>query len=499
MTIKSNHIITAVKHALQHIACYHSNDFIQALHHAYQREQSTAAKDALAQLLINSRLCAEHKRPICQDTGMVVVLADVGVQTQFEGGMTLQDMIDDGVRQAYQEPSNPLRSSMVNPPFGTRQNTRDNTPAMVHIRQVPGNTLRLSLFAKGGGSENKTRFAVLTPDADIEQWVVDTVAGLGAGWCPPGVIGIGIGGSPDQTIGLAKRALLEKVDMEALQQKTDPNEIEALRLRLYERINALGIGAQGLGGVTTVLDVKIHTLPTHAASLPIALVPNCAASRHISIDFDGSGVPSLPKPSLLDWPIVERQIPFARKIDADVLDRNALKNLKAGDTVLLSGKILTARDAAHRKIRDLLARGQNLADYGLDFQNRMLYYVGPVDPIGNEAVGPAGPTTSTRMDGYTAMMLDELGLVAMIGKGERGGATIGLLKKHQAVYFIAVGGAAYLVAQAIKSARVVAFAELGMEAVYEFSVKDMPLTVAVDIHGQSIHSTGPKQWRRDEG
>lgn len=496
MSLITNEDITqSVADALQFISYYHPKDYISAISEAWQREQAAAAKDALAQILINSRLCAEGHRPICQDTGMVVVFAKVGMNARFEGDRSLQELINAGVRQAYTHPDNVLRASMVNPPIGARQNTRDNTPAIVHTELVSGEGLELQLAAKGGGSENKSRFAILNPSDDLVDWVVKTVPGMGAGWCPPGMLGIGIGGSAEKAMLMAKQSLMEAVDIQQIVAQGPKNDTEALRLEIYNKVNALGIGAQGLGGLTTIVDVKIHQYPTHAASLPVAMIPNCAATRHVHVHLDGSGPAHLTPPSLSDWPKLDWDPSVgSTQVDLDHLSKADVQQWQPGQRLLLNGKILTGRDAAHKKLKELLDKGQPLPA-GVDLKNRMIYYVGPVDPIGDEAVGPAGPTTSTRMDKFTDQMLEQTGLIGMIGKAERGPQAIEAIKQHQAVYLMAVGGAAYLVSQAIKSAKVVAFAELGMEAIYEFEVENMPVTVAVDSQGNSVHQSGPKHWQ----
>ncbi len=488
--------IQAVADALQFISYYHPLDYVQAVYAAWQREPSPAAKDAMAQILVNSRLCAEGHRPICQDTGMVVAFVDVGMEVRWTGGRRdLQTMIDEGVRRAYTDPDNVLRASMVADPLGARRNTGDNTPAMVHARLVPGDTLKLRIAAKGGGSENKARFTVLNPSASLVDWVLETVPTLGAGWCPPGILGIGVGGSAEKAMLLAKESLMAPIDIHALRARGPADRTEELRLELMDRVNALGIGAQGLGGLTTVLDVKINTFPTHAASLPVALIPNCAATRHIEFEFTGEEPTALTPPPLDAWP----QIPWdpakgARRVDLGQVTQEAVAEWRPGERLLLSGRILTGRDAAHRRIAGLLEKGEPLPE-GVDFRGRFLYYVGPVDPVDDEVVGPAGPTTATRMDQYTEMMLAQTGLLGMIGKAERGPDAIESIKRHKAVYLIAVGGAAYLVARAIRKARVLAFEDLGMEAIREFEVRDMPVTVAVDSQGASIHQQGPAEWR----
>ena len=494
-TIKQSDLIESVADALQFISYYHPLDYIEALGGAYATEQSPAARDAIAQILTNSRMCAEGRRPICQDTGIVVVFVKLGMNLRWDAKLSVADMINEGVRRAYTDPDNVLRASIVADPAGTRKNTRDNTPAVIHMEVVPGDTLEITVAAKGGGSENKSRFTMLNPSDSIVDWVVKTVPGMGAGWCPPGMLGIGIGGSAEKAMVLAKEALMEPIDMHALRARGPQNRLEELRIEIHDQVNALGIGAQGLGGLTTVLDVKIRDFPTHAASLPVAMIPNCAATRHAHFVLDGSGPAHLEPPSLERWPKVQwAPAPDARRVDLDRVTREEITTWQPGETLLLSGKLLTGRDAAHKRIADLFARGEALPA-GADFRNRFIYYVGPVDPVRDEVVGPAGPTTATRMDKFTDLMLEKTGLLGMVGKGERGPSGIEAIRKHRAVYLIAVGGAAYLVSKAIKSSRVVAFADLGMEAIYEFNVKDMPVTVAVDTHGASVHNTGPAQWR----
>jgi fumarate hydratase class I len=494
-TIRQEDFIRTIADALQYISYYHPPDYIRALSAAYDREESPAAKDAMAQILVNSRMCAEGHRPICQDTGLVVAFLKVGMDVRWDADMGVQEMVDEGVRRAYTHPDNVLRASMVSPPFGARRNTGDNTPAIVHTQLVPGSCVEVRLAAKGGGSENKSRFAILNPSDSIVDWVLRTVPTLGAGWCPPGMLGIGIGGSAEKAMLLAKEALLEHIDIQDLRASGPSNEIEELRLELFEKVNALGIGAQGLGGLTTVLDVKIRTCPTHAASLPVAIIPNCAATRHLELTLDGSGPVELAPPSPDDWPAVTWDAGAdARRVDLDRITREEIAHWRPGDRLLLSGKLLTGRDAAHKRIADLLDRGEPLPA-GVDLENRFIYYVGPVDPVRDEVVGPAGPTTATRMDKFTERMLAETGLIGMIGKAERGPAAIEAIRKHGAVYLMAVGGAAYLVAKAIKASRLIAFEDLGMEAIREFDVQDMPVTVAVDTRGESIHRTGPAEWR----
>ena len=494
-TIQQADLIDSIADALQFISYYHPLDYIQAVGRAWEKEQSPAAKDAMAQFLMNSRMSAEGKRPMCQDTGIVTVFAKIGMDVRFMGDLSFNEMVNEGVRRAYLYPDNVLRASVVNPPIGTRVNTKDDTPAVIHVELVPGNKLEIAVAAKGGGSENKSRFTILNPSDSLVDWVERTVPTMGAGWCPPGMLGIGIGGTAEKAMLLAKQSLMQHIDMHELIERGPANHVEELRLDIYERVNALGIGAQGLGGLTTVVDVKILEYPTHAASLPVGMIPNCAATRHAEFTLDGSGPAVLTPPSLEDWPSVTWQASGdSIPVNVDKLDATDVRQWKAGDRLLLSGKILTGRDAAHKRIKDLLESGEGLPE-GVNFTNRLIYYVGPVDPVRDEVVGPAGPTTSTRMDKFTDMMLAETGLIGMIGKAERGPTGIDAIKKHQAVYLMAVGGAAYLVSQAIKSSRVVAFEEMGMEAIYEFEVENMPVTVAVDAKGVSIHETGPAEWR----
>lgn len=493
--IRKEDVISSVADALQYISYYHPLDFVQALEKAYHREQSQAAKDAIAQILINSRMSAEGHRPICQDTGIVTCFVKIGMNVQWDSDLTVQEMIDEGVRQAYTNPLNPLRASVVSDPAGSRKNTRDNAPAVVHIDMVAGDKVDIQIAAKGGGSENKTKMVMLNPSDDIADWVEKTVPLMGAGWCPPGMIGIGVGGTAEKAAVLAKESLMEAIDIHELKERGAQNAEEELRLDIYERVNRLGIGAQGLGGLTTVLDVKIKSAPTHAASKPVCMIPNCAATRHVHFTLDGTGPAELTPPKLEDWPEVTWEVgDSVRRVNLDSVTKEDVLQWKSGETILLSGKILTGRDAAHKRIQDMLAKGEGLPD-GVDFNGRFIYYVGPVDAVGDEVVGPAGPTTSTRMDKFTDMMLGETGLMGMIGKAERGPAAIESIKQHKAVYLMAVGGAAYLVAKAIKKARVVAFEELGMEAIYEFEVEDMPVTVAVDSEGVNAHQTGPDTWR----
>ncbi|MBK7261873.1 MAG: fumarate hydratase [Rubrivivax sp.] len=494
-TIRAADLTESVAAALQFISYYHPADYIAHLARAYEREESAAAKDAIAQILTNSRMCAEGRRPICQDTGIVNVFLKVGMDVRWEGFKgSVEDAVNEGVHQGYLHPDNLLRASVLADPIFERRNTRDNTPAVVHVELVPGDKVDVTVAAKGGGSENKSKLAMLNPSDDIVDWVLKTVPTMGAGWCPPGMLGIGVGGTAEKSVLLAKQALMDDIDMHDLLQRGPASKLEALRIELYEKVNALGIGAQGLGGLTTVLDVKIRTWPTHAAGKPIAMIPNCAATRHAHFVLDGSGPAYLTPPSLDTWPDVHWAPDYqkSRLVDLDALTPDQVASWKPGETLLLSGKLLTGRDAAHKRIQDMLAKGETLP---VDFSNRVIYYVGPVDPVRDEAVGPAGPTTATRMDKFTEMMLGQTGLISMIGKAERGPVAIEAIKKHGSAYLMAVGGAAYLVAKAIKSARVVGFADLGMEAIYEFDVKDMPVTVAVDAQGTSVHSTGPREWQ----
>ena len=497
-TIHQHDFIQSIEDALQYISYYHPLDYITALGEAYQAEQSPAAKDAIAQILTNSRMCAEGHRPICQDTGIVVAFVNVGMDVRWDGvTMSVAEMVNEGVRRAYLDPDNPLRASILQDPAGKRTNTRDNTPAVIHFDLVPGGNVDVRIAAKGGGSENKSRFTMLNPSDSIVDWVVQTVPTMGAGWCPPGMLGIGIGGSAEKAMVLAKEALMAPIDLHELRQRGPANRLEELRLEIYDKVNALGIGAQGLGGLSTVLDVKILDFPTHAASLPVAMIPNCAATRHAHFTLDGRGAAKLEPPDLSKWPDV-RWTPSAesKRVDLDTLTPTEVASWKPGERLLLNGKILTGRDAAHKRIADMLAAGEKLP---VDFTNRVIYYVGPVDPVRDEVVGPAGPTTSTRMDKFTETMLGKTGLIAMIGKAERGPVAIESIRKHKAAYLMAVGGAAYLVSKAIKRSRVVGFADLGMEAIYEFEVKDMPVTVAVDARGAAVHKTGPRKWQQRIG
>ena len=493
--IRQTDFIDSICDALQYISYYHPQDFIQALHAAYLREQSPAAKDAMAQILINSRMCAEGHRPICQDTGIVTVMLKVGMEVRWESGMSVTEMVNAGVRKAYQHQDNPLRASILSDPAGLRRNTTDNTPAVVHVELVEGDKLEVEIAAKGGGSEAKSKFAMLNPADSIEDWVLNMIPSMGAGWCPPGIIGIGIGGTAEKAMLLAKQACMGSIDIQDLIARGPTNKLEELRLSLYQKINALGIGAQGLGGLTTVLDVKILDFPTHAANKPIAMIPNCAATRHLHFELDGSGPARLEPPRLEDWPVITQQASSAKRVNIDSLSHADIADWRPGDTLLISGHLLTGRDAAHKRIVELLNSGEGLPE-GVDFKNKFIYYVGPVDPVREEVVGPAGPTTATRMDGFTEQVLAQTGLLGMIGKAERGPLAIEAIKRHQSVYLIAVGGAAYLVSKAIREARVVAFADLGMEAIHEFVVEDMPVTVAVDSRGESIHQTAPIIWRQ---
>ncbi|PTP31350.1 fumarate hydratase [Vibrio splendidus] len=493
--IRKQDVISSVADALQYISYYHPLDFVQALEKAYEKEESQAAKDAIAQILINSRMSAEGHRPICQDTGIVTCFVNIGMDVRWETDQTVQQMVDEGVRQAYNNPDNPLRASVLMDPAGKRINTKDNTPAVVHINMVPGNKVEIQIAAKGGGSENKTKMVMLNPSDDIAEWVEKTLPTMGAGWCPPGMLGIGIGGTAEKAAVLAKESLMEHIDIQDLIDKGPENAEEELRLDIFNRINKLGIGAQGLGGLTTVVDVKIKTAPTHAASKPVCLIPNCAATRHVHFTLDGSGPAELTPPKLEEWPDITWEAGAnTRRVNLDEITKEDVQEWKTGETVLLSGKILTGRDAAHKRIQGMLESGEGLPE-GVDLKGKFIYYVGPVDAVRDEAVGPAGPTTSTRMDKFTDMMLEETGIMGMIGKAERGPATVESIKQHKSVYLMAVGGAAYLVAKAIKKARVVAFEDLGMEAIYEFEVEDMPVTVAVDSNGVNAHQIGPDTWK----
>ena len=492
--IHQNDLIESVADALQYISYYHPVDFIQALNRAYEKEANPAAKDAMAQILINSRMCAVGHRPLCQDTGIVTVFLNVGMDIQWQGDMSVNDMVNEGVRRAYMNPDNKLRASILADPDGARRNTGDNTPCVIHYQIVPGDKLEVHVAAKGGGSEAKSKFAMLNPSDSLVDWVLKTVPLMGAGWCPPGMLGIGVGGTAEKAMIMAKEALLEPINIQDLREKGAETRAEELRLELYDSINALGIGAQGLGGLTTVLDVKVKDFPTHAANKAVAMIPNCAATRHTHFVLDGSGPAHLEVPSLDDWPEVAREAGGnVRQVNLDTVTREEIKDWRPGDTLLLNGKMLTGRDAAHKKMVDMMAAGEELP---VDLTGRFIYYVGPVDPVRDEVVGPAGPTTATRMDKFTRTMLEKTGLMGMIGKAERGPAAIEAIRDNQAVYLMAVGGAAYLVAQAIKSSKVLGFPELGMEAIYEFDVKDMPVTVAVDVNGESVHKIGPQVWKQ---
>ncbi len=492
--IKGEHLIQSVADALQFISYYHPADFVRALGRAWEREQSPAAKDAIAQILTNSRMSAEGHRPICQDTGIVNVFVKVGMDVRWDARSSLDDMVNEGVRRAYRNPDNTLRGSVLSDPAFARKNTRDNTPAVIHTQLVPGDKIEVDVAAKGGGSEAKSKFVMLNPSDSIVEWIVKTVPTMGAGWCPPGMLGIGIGGTAEKAMLLAKESLMQPIDMAELKARGPKNKLEELRIELYDKVNALGIGAQGLGGLSTVLDVKILSYPTHAANLPVAMIPNCAATRHLHFVLDGSGPAEFEAPSLSDWPAVTwHPDAKSRRVDLDRLTREEVASWKPGERLLLTGRLLTGRDAAHKRVHDMLAKGEKLP---VDFTNRVIYYVGPVDPVRDEVVGPAGPTTATRMDKFTETMLGKTGLIAMVGKAERGPAAIESIKRHKAAYLIAVGGAAYLVAKAIRKSRVVAFEDLGMEAIYEFEVRDMPVTVAVDSNGSSVHQSGPAEWQK---
>ena len=490
--IRQEDFIQSIADAFQYISYYHPADYIKALAAAYAREESPAAKDAIAQILINSRMCAEGHRPICQDTGIAVVFLKVGMHARWDAAMSVQEMVDEGVRRAYNDPDNKLRASVLLDPAGARRNSKDNTPAVVHTEIVPGNTVDVIVAAKGGGSEAKSKFAMLNPSDSIVDWVLKTVPTMGAGWCPPGILGIGIGGTPEKAMLLAKESLMAPVDIQELIARGPKTRAEELRLELHEKVNALGIGAQGLGGLTTVLDVKILDYPTHAASLPVAMIPNCAATRHAHFHLDGSGPAKLDPPNLDDWPKLAYDASKGKRVNLDTVTREEVAGWQPGDVLLLNGKLLTGRDAAHKRLIDMLNKGEKLP---VDFTDRFIYYVGPVDPVRDEVVGPAGPTTATRMDKFTRQMLEQTGLLGMVGKAERGPAAIEAIRDNKAVYLMAVGGAAYLVSKAIRAARVAAFADLGMEAIYEFEVKDMPVTVAVDSKGAAVHQTGPREWQ----
>jgi fumarate hydratase class I len=496
--IKEEDLIQSIADAVQFISYYHPLDYIRHLARAYEREESPAAKDAIAQILTNSRMCAEGKRPICQDTGIVNVFLKVGMDVRFDSCRSIQELCDEGVRRGYLNPDNKLRASVLADPHFERKNTRDNTPCIVNVELIPGHLVDVQVAAKGGGSENKSKFAMLNPSDSLVDWVLKTVPTMGAGWCPPGMLGIGIGGTAEKAMLMAKQSLMEDIDMYELLERGPQNKLEELRIELYEKVNALGIGAQGLGGLTTVLDIKINMFPTHAASKPIAMIPNCAATRHVHFVLDGSGVARLDPPSLEEWPDVQWAPDYnkSKRVDLDTLTREEVASWTPGQTLLLSGKMLTGRDAAHQRIQQMLARGEKLP---VDFTNRVIYYVGPVDPVRDEAVGPAGPTTATRMDKFTDMMLAQTGLISMVGKAERGPVAIEAIRQHKSAYLMAVGGAAYLVSKAIRQAKVVGFEDLGMEAIYEFDVLDMPVTVAVDSNGTSVHNTAPKIWQAKIG
>lgn len=493
--IRQDDFIQSIADALQYISYYHPKDFIDAVYGAYQREESSAAKDALAQILINSRMSAEGRRPICQDTGIVTVFLKIGMDARWEASMSVEEMVNEGVRRGYQHPDNILRASVLADPAGSRRNTRDNTPAVIHMSVVPGNQVEVELAAKGGGSEAKSQFAMLNPSDSLVDWVIDAIPRMGAGWCPPGILGIGVGGTAEKAMLLAKEACMESIDIHELQARGPSNRIEEMRLEIFEKANKLGIGAQGLGGLTTVLDIKINDYPTHAANLPVAMIPNCAATRHVNFTLDGSGPAELEPPRLEDWPQIDYGVKQARRVNLDTITPAEVQSWQPGEALLISGTMYTGRDAAHKRIQDMLERGEPLP---VDLQGKFIYYVGPVDPVGDEVVGPAGPTTATRMDQFTDLMLSQ-GLLGMIGKGERGPAAIEAIKQHQAVYLMAVGGAAYLVSKAVRQSRVVAFEDLGMEAIHEFTVEDMPVTVAVDSKGVSVHETGPAEWRAKIG
>ena len=486
MIIKQEHLIESIHSALQYISYYHSPDFINAMVSAYERETSQSAKNAIEQILINSKMCALGKRPICQDTGIVNVFVEVGMNVEWDAELSLEDMINEGVRRAYNEPDNRLRASIVSDPLFSRKNTQDNTPAVIHTKLVKGDKLDITVAAKGGGSENKSKFTVLNPDDNLTDWVLRTIPTMGAGWCPPGMIGIGVGGTAEKAMLMAKASLMESIDINDIKAKKNPNDVEQLRIDLFDKINELGIGAQGLGGLTTVLDVKINDYPTHAASLPVAMIPNCASTRHVHFSIDGSGVAELPEIDLSLYPDLEMDVSKYKKVDLDSLTQSEMEEWNIGDTLLLSGTIITGRDAAHNRLKSMIENGEGLPD-GVNFENKFIYYVGPVDAVRDEVIGPAGPTTATRMDKFTDLMLENTELLGMIGKAERGEATVESIKKHKASYLIAVGGAAYLISKSIKKAKVVAFEEMGMEAIYEMEVKDMPVTVAVDTDGDNIH------------
>lgn len=493
ITIQEEDFVNSIADAIQFISYYHPADYIKHLARAYEREESPAAKDAIAQILTNSRMSAEGRRPICQDTGIVNVFLKIGMDVRFNSKLSIQELCDKGVSRGYLNPENPLRASVLDDPIFLRKNTKDNTPCIVNVELVQGNTVDVQVAAKGGGSENKSKLAMLNPNDSIVDWVLKTVPTMGAGWCPPGMLGIGVGGTAEKAVLMAKHSLMQDLDMYELLERGPSNKLEELRIEIYQKVNALGIGAQGLGGLTTVLDVKIETFATHAASFPVAMIPNCAATRHAHFVLDGSGPAHLQRPSLSDWPDVHWAPDYksSKQVDLNTLTREEVASWKPGQTLLLNGKMLTGRDAAHKRIQDMLTKGEPLP---VDFHGKMIYYVGPVDPVGGEVVGPAGPTTSTRMDKFTDMMLEKTGLFAMIGKAERGPATVESIRQHKSAYLMAVGGAAYLVSKAIRGAKVIGFEDLGMEAIYEFDVVDMPVTVAVDSKGTSVHTTGPREW-----
>lgn len=492
--IQTTDFIQSIEDACQYISYYHPTDFIQAMTAAYNREESQAAKNAMKQILINSRMSAMNHRPICQDTGMICVFVDIGMDVKWsDTKLTVQQMVDEGVRRAYANPDNPLRNSMVSPPEGHRKNTGDNTPAIVHTQLVHGDKVEVNLAAKGGGSEFKSKFKVLNPSDSIVDWVCEMVPTMGAGWCPPGILGIGIGGTAEQAMKIAKASLNEPINMHEILEKGPQNDVEQLRMDIYNAVNKLGIGAQGLGGLTTVLDIKVHQYPTHAACKPVAIIPNCAATRHVHFTLDGTSAADLNPPSLDDWPeFTETKDTKSKRINIDNITPEEIQALKPGQTLLLNGKLLTGRDAAHKRIYEMTKKGEPLP---VDLKGRFIYYVGPVDPVGDEVVGPAGPTTATRMDKFTEFMLNDIGIIGMVGKSERGPETIESIKKHKAIYLMAVGGAAYLISKSIRNAKVVAFEDLGMEAIYEFEVEDMPVTVAVDSKGTSVHTLGPNEWK----
>ena len=492
-SIKQEDLIQSIADALQYISYYHPVDYIKSLNAAYEREESPAAKEAMAQILINSRMCAEGHRPICQDTGIVTVFLEIGMNVRWDDAtMGVEDMANEGVRRAYNYPDNKLRASVLADPAGKRINTRDNTPGVVNVKVVPGDTVEVIVAAKGGGSEAKSKFAMLNPSDSIVDWVLKTVPTMGAGWCPPGMLGIGIGGTAEKAMLLAKESLMEPIDINELKARGASNRAEELRLELFDKVNALGIGAQGLGGLTTVLDIKVKDFPTHAANLPVAMIPNCAATRHAHFTLDGSGPVMLDPPSLEDWPQITYDASKGTRVDLDTITPEDVASWKPGQTLLLNGKLLTGRDAAHKRMVEMLDKGEPLP---VDLKGRFIYYVGPVDPVRDEVVGPAGPTTATRMDKFTRQVLEQTGLLGMVGKAERGPAAIEAIRDNKSAYLMAVGGSAYLVSKAIKAARVVGFADLGMEAIYEFTVQDMPVTVAVDSTGESVHQTGPREWQ----